>query len=98
MVPYGKYLLSIGSPGYIQDRVSFDIDKDIPFYINQVTLIPRASYENIGASDFEGISKIQDASWIGKKDGVTLLYDETFLSGSRITPYGMPIGGGYFLS
>jgi hypothetical protein len=47
MVNYDTYTLSIGKPGYIQSRVRFAIDRETPYYIDKVTLIPRATYIQI---------------------------------------------------
>jgi hypothetical protein len=47
MVSYDTYTLSIGKPGYIQSRVRFAIDRETPYYIDKVTLIPRAVYTKV---------------------------------------------------
>jgi hypothetical protein len=97
MVPYGKYRLSVGKPGYIQDRVRFTIDKKMPYFISEINLIPQANYEKIGSWTLE-ITKLDDNRWISKEWKTHLLYDEYLATWSRIPPWGEPIGEWYTLS
>lgn len=66
MVPYGKYRLSVGKPGYIQDRVRFNINKKTPYFISEIHLIPQATYTKIGSGELE-ISKADATRWIIKE-------------------------------
>jgi hypothetical protein len=96
MVSYGKYRLSIGKPGYVQDWIDFSIDRETPYYIDEVSLIPQAVYTK-GDSDISWISKISDDSWIAETGSGKILYDETFSSGKVVEPLGVHIGEGYYL-
>lgn len=97
MVPYGKYRLSVGKPGYIQDRVRFSIDKKTPYFISEIHLIPQANYTKIGSGELE-VSKVDATRWIAKEWRTHILYDKYFSTWSRIPPSGESIGSGYFLS
>lgn len=97
MVPYGKYRLSVGKPGYIQDRVRFTIDKKMPYFISEITLIPQAIYTKIGSGSIE-MTKLDEDRWLSKEWKTHLLFDAYLATGSRIPPWGEPIGEGYTLS
>jgi hypothetical protein len=96
MVSYGKYRLSIGKPGYIQDWVDFSIDREMPYYIDEVSLIPQATYTKIGTGALS-LSKISDSGWMAETSSGNMLYEASFLSGNSLPSFGTHIGEGYYL-
>ena len=62
MVNYGTYSLLVGKTGYLHDTLDFTIDKDTPYYIDTISLLPRASYEKIGTG-LTDIIRMSDSSW-----------------------------------
>jgi hypothetical protein len=77
MVPYGAYTANITRAGYVTDDFSFTIDRDIPYYISAVSLIPVPRYApyNTGITS---ISRISDTVYIAPTaSGMTVL-DEVF--------------------
>lgn len=90
MVPYDAYSLSIGKPGYIQNRLSFAIDKSTPYYIDKVRLIPRATYEQLSSGSLTLI-KLNDTSWMSIQDGVSAVSPHTFSGSTRIGTWGQHV-------
>ncbi|GAB0174301.1 MAG: hypothetical protein HHAS10_01800 [Candidatus Altimarinota bacterium] len=97
MVPYGKYRLSVGKPGYIQDRVRFEITKKTPYFISEIHLMPRAKYTKVTSGEIQ-ISPKDEGTWIAVEAKKHLIYDKFFSTGTRIPPLGKLIGEGFFLS
>ncbi len=77
MVPYGIYDASISRAGYVTDDFSFSIDRDIPYYISAVSLIPVPRYApyNTGITT---MSRISDTTYIAPTQSGMLILDETF--------------------
>lgn len=97
MVGYGLYDANITRPWYVTDTFSFTIDRDIPYYISAVSLIPIPRYAlyNTGIAN---ISRISDTIYVASTASGMLILDEVF-SWSRVSSGNYtPIGEGYFLS
>jgi hypothetical protein len=96
MVAYDEYTLSIGKPGYVQDWVDISIDRETPYYIDEVTLLPRATYMRISSGSVT-FSRIWSDGWLAKNNSGYTLYDTTLFSGSLVETPSVPIGEWYYL-
>ncbi len=76
MTNYGSYSLSIIREPYITDIVSFEINRDIPYYIDIVSLIPKPIYSRVGTG-MENIAKISNNGWIAHTASGLLMMNET---------------------
>lgn len=98
MTNYGSYSLSIIREPYITDIVSFEINRDIPYYIDIVSLIPKPIYSRVGTG-MENIAKISNNGWIAHTASGLLMMNETLSWGILISSWVLThIGEGYFLS
>ena len=48
IVKYGNYQANITRENYIQDTFEFSIDKEMPYYISSINLLPRPRYTKYG--------------------------------------------------
>lgn len=83
MVRYDTYSLSIGKPGYVQDRLSFIIDKNTPYYIDTVRLLPKAEYNQVYTGTLTLI-KMNDENWISINNRGAATYEKDFAIPTRI--------------
>ena len=76
----------------------FIIDKETPYYIDDITLLPRGTYTQLG-KHLSNIVNIGADSWLTQSGDTTWFYGENFLSGSLVlTGTINHIGEGKFLS
>lgn len=80
MTNYGTYSLLISKERYIPNRVNFTIDKETPYYIDIVNLLPRPLYSRSWTS-ISYIANIGNNEWIANTASGLLLMNDS-LSGS----------------
>ena len=83
MTNYGTYTASISKSGYISDVFDFVIDRESPYYISTISLLPRPTYAQVGTGSHR-IMKISDTSWIQSGASGSVLLDESFSGGVRL--------------
>jgi hypothetical protein len=98
MTNYGEYTATISKVGYISDVFDFVIDRESPYYISIVSLLRAPTYARVATGSYT-VRKIGDTSWIQSGASGSVLLDESFSGGIRLTPGSrVSIGEGYFLS
>lgn len=98
MTNYGSYSLSITKDIYIPDRVDFTIDKETPYYIDIVSLLPRPLYSRFGTG-ISNIANIGNNEWTAHTSSGLLLMDKSLSGGILISSWVLThIGEWYFLS
>lgn len=75
MVDYGNYTISITKPGYISGEMPFIIDKETPYYIDDITLLPKGSYSEL-QKNISNIVNIGTDTWLTQSGNTTWLYGE----------------------
>lgn len=84
MTNYGSYSLSITKDIYIPDRVDFTIDKETPYYIDIVSLLPRPLYSRFGTG-ISNIANIGNNEWTAHTSSGLLLMDKSLSGGILIS-------------
>ncbi len=98
MVDYGDYTLDITNENYLTNSIAFSINKEKPYYIDSITLVPRPQY-SLYSGSLEQISKIDTNAWTARSESGILLFEKDFSTGILIASGSTyPIGEGRFLS
>ena len=98
MVNYGNYKISITKPGYVSWEMPFTIDKETPYYIDDITLLPRGDYTKF-EKHLSNIINIGKNGWLTQSGNTIWFYGENFLNGNLVLTGTMDyIGEGKFLS
>jgi hypothetical protein len=77
MTDYGKYQLSATREGYIPSNIEFIIDRETPYYIDILSLLPTVRYNRSG-SGWSHIAKIDENHWSAHIKNGMILLDEDF--------------------
>lgn len=98
MTSYGTYSLLMTRNDYVPGRIEFVIDRDTPYYIDDIDLLPVPQYTRVGTG-MDHIANIRDNAWTAHTASGMILLGET-LSGGMLISSGVltHIGEGYFLS
>lgn len=98
MVDYGNYTIAIDKPGYVSGEMSFTIDKETPYYIDDITLLPDGTYAPLD-KDISNIAALGNESWLAQSGTTTWFYGGGFETGSLVLTGTVDhIGEGRFLS
>ena len=98
MTNYGTYSLLITREGYLPSGSQFTIDRETPYYIDLLTLLPVPTYSPYG-SGIAHIANIGNNDWIAHQGSGMVLLDKYFSGSSQIASSRLThIGEGYFLS
>lgn len=84
MTNYGTYILMIDHDGYISSKNTFIIDKEIPYYIDSLILVPTPTYTRIGTG-MDHIANIRDNEWIAHTASGMILMNEALSSGTYVS-------------
>ena len=74
MTDYGEYTLTASHESYIESTVEFTIDRETPYYIDILTLLPRLQYERIGTG-MTSITKIGTNTWVATTATGVITFD-----------------------
>ena len=98
MTNYGTYSLLISREGYLPSGSQFTIDRETPYYIDLLTLLPIPTYSPYG-SGVAHIANIGNNDWIAHQGSGMVLLDKYFSGSTKIASSRLThIGEGYFLS
>ncbi len=98
MIDYGEYTMTISRDNYLSGAIHFSINKEKPFYIDTLTLIPKPGYVPYPRK-IENIAKIDTDSWTAQSASGMILFENGFATGTLISRGNMThIGEGRFLS
>lgn len=98
MVDYGNYMININKPGYVSGEMSFVINKETPYYIDDVTLLPTGTYTPLD-KNLSNIASLGNDTWLTQSGRTTWLYSGWFDTGSLVLTGTVDhIGEWHFLS
>lgn len=70
MTNYGTYTMTIANPWYRENILSFVIDREKPYFIEEISLLPNPQYREL--TDINNAYQIDDATYIlGTASGMT---------------------------
>jgi hypothetical protein len=84
MTNYGTYSLLMTRDGYVPGRIEFVIDRETPYYIDDIDLLPVPQYTRVGTG-IDHIANIRDNAWIAHTASGMILLDETLSGGILIS-------------
>ena len=77
MTNYSTYSLLMTRDGYVPGRIDFVIDRETPYYIDDIDLLPVPQYTRVGTG-IDHIANIRNNAWTAIAASGMVLMDSTF--------------------
>lgn len=84
MTSYGTYSLLMTRNDYVPGRIEFAIDRETPYYIDTLSLLPIPRYTRVGTG-IDHIANISDSTWTAHTESGMILLDTTLSGGVLIS-------------
>ena len=96
MSDYGQYTMTITASGFLTNHSTFRIDREKPFFIEKISLLPQPLYREL--KDIQKIYQVSPDSYIMRSLSGNLIYSGGTIRGSINYSGALEhIGGSYFV-